>query len=226
MTASTMFSANMFFRETYRVLPGRANQFQQIYKNEYAPGLADFGLKLAGLWSSSPVQGNEVEHLALWEMKSGEQMMRLSKALDAVGEVATPLQKIRDSISLLIDRRDGWTLLGYEPTLNSEQWKQSGLLASTLLYEEIDIVPNQHPLFNRTLRTNYLRMLKGSGINLIGVLRPQLHSIEAVVIWDLKDGLESLAWLDKIDQTPEYSHWLAVSQTSRTGSRGRILHAV
>ena len=69
-------------------------------------------------------------------------------------------------------------------------------------------------------------MLKGSGINLIGVLRPQLHSIEAVVIWDLKDGLESLAWLDKIDQTPEYSHWLAVSQTSRTGSRGRILHAV
>jgi hypothetical protein len=223
--SSAMLGRKMFFRETYEVLPGRTKEFLARYRTAYAPGMARLGLNLMGLWETSPIEGRDTAVIALWEMPDGAIQARLALALDSLDEGDAALQAARDELSVLIARRNGWCLLGVGEAMGIAEAKAAGIGLRTCLWSEVDIVPNQHALYDKSVRVNLLRLLEGSGIRLVGIYRPQLHSIEAVALWDLAQGAADLAWYDEIAQKPEFLHWNGIALTSRTAWRARLLEA-
>lgn len=226
MTDSVMFAPQMFFRERYELRGGAESAFVDRYLNAYSPGLARLGMRRVALWKDAFVQGRAREYLALWEFEQPQQLMRLSVALDSLTDGDADLQQARDALAELVLRREGWTLLGYPPIDKLADRSSAGASLRCCVYQEVDLVPNQYELFNKAVRVNFMRLLKGSDIRLVGVFRPQLLSVDAVVLWDLPNGCESLSFLDRIDATPEWHHWNSIAQTVRTGWRARVLTQV
>jgi hypothetical protein len=222
-----MFSPKMLFREVYEVLPGKTRDFVSHYKATYAPALARHGLTLIALWQTSAIEGRDSGFIALWDMPKDAVAIqaRLSKAFDSLTEGDPQLQAARDDLSVLVVRREGWSLLGVGAAMGLAEIKSAGLSLRTCLWTEIDVLPNQHVLYDRAVRANLLRLLAGSGLRLVGVYRPQIFSIEAIALWDLEHGAEDLAWYDQIAHQPEFLHWNTLAQASRSAWRARILEA-
>jgi hypothetical protein len=214
----------MFLREIYRAYPGKGTEFARQYRREYSAGLARYGFRLTGFWETALTQGPGGEYIAFWEFDTPQTMEQLSKALDSIDAGDRELQAARDALSLCARREEGWALLGQGEVPTLAEMNARGLTRRLCLYEEIDVVANQHALLDKILRTSYLRMVEAKGQRLIGVFRPQLHSVEAVVLWDLEDW-NSLAWSDAAADTPDMKHWMNIALTARTGWRGRLLVA-
>jgi hypothetical protein len=95
-----------------------------------------------------------------------------------------------------------------------------------IVREEITLGPNQYDLYNKSLRTNYLRLLRGSGIELLGVYRPQLLTVAATAFWSLRNGLVDLAGLEEIQGTREHTHWGNLALSSRSAWSATVFQAV
>ena len=221
---SDMFDGKLFFLQTYAALPGKADEFRRLFSRSFAPLLEKRGLRKAAFWETSQVEGPSGEHLALWEFSAPSEMIGLTRALDAP-DGDQELQAVRDDLSLLVSRQEGWTYLGSGQSLGIADMRREGITLKNCLWEQVDIVPNQYALFENALRVDYLRLIRDSGIRLVGVYRPQLFSIKATVLWDLED-FSCLSRLDEIDDSAALRHWGNIALTFRTAVSGRLLRAI
>lgn len=220
-----MASASLYYREVFEVLPERARDFVALYKQSYAPRLADLGLRRVAFWQASPLEGRQGGFTALWEMPDASFQATLSRALDSSVRAQVGLQTIRDQLSALLLRREGWCFSPIGQAMDLSDIRAAGLSLTTCVWTEIDVHANRIAVLDKALRSNVLRLLRGSGLTLVGVLRPQVHSIEAVALWDLKNGAADLAAYDAIVDTPEHLHWNAVATSIRSGWRAQLLEA-
>lgn len=221
---SNMFNGKLVFVQGYTALPGRGAEFVQGYRSRFLPLMQKRGLRLAGFWQTSAFDGPGDEFFVFWEFDASSEMVALTKALDSWEEGDPDLQAARDDLSMLVSRQEGLTHLGSAESLDIAAQRREGLSLRRCLLEHVDLVPNQHALFEKALRINYLRLLEGSGIRLVGVYRPQLFSIKAVVLWDVED-FSRLSRLDEIESTAEFRHWNNIATTFRTATSGRLLCA-
>jgi hypothetical protein len=224
--AQSFFSPTMVFRESYQVPQKHMEKFIEYYQHEYSPELTQLGLRNVGFWVAYSVQGTDGRCLAMWEADSGPHMTRVMVALDSMNGGVEALQRARDELSLLADEREGWVLLGLPGTLSLAEMNDYGIQRDLCLFESVDILPNMYDLLNKAIHTSYVRMLKGSGIELLGIYRPQVLTTSAVIVWSLTDGLEVLSRLDEIENSPEFHHWNNSALSVRTSWRGELYRSI
>jgi len=221
-----MFANVMYFREVYDLDAARMDSFASTYREAYAPKLEQLGFRPVARWETVPLQEGGTQFVALWSFDRPEQPMHLSRALDDHAHGDAHLQQARRELAAASTRREGWSLLAQQPGATIEEQVRDGADLSLCLLEELDLVPNQYELLNKALRVNFARLLADTGVRMLAVWRPQLYTIKAEVLWGMQDGWTSVQRFADLERHPEWLHWQAIAQTVRTGSRGRLLHAL